>query len=1010
MQLPEIAIRNHQFTWIAFLLLIILGIVSYFTMPRSEDPQFKFSAAMILIVDPGTTPTDIEKLIVDPIESEINELDDLSEIKTNIEDGMATIRVEFLYGTDPDDKYDDVVGAVSKVRDQLPSSIAQLKIEQISPIDVTSWQLALTSEQAGYLELKKHAEALEKKLERVSGVKKVDIDALPQMEVQIQVEQRKASAMGISLAEIAQAVEAGAKNIPGGHVHADGRRFTVRTSGDFESLDAIASTVIRAHNGRIIYLRDLAHVTQTEGLPSYKARYNGTTAVFLSVIQRPGTQIFRVKEQLDEALADYQPLLPEYIQLQMVMDQALSVEHQIDGFFTSLKQGLVLVAIMALLVLGFRPALVVVLAIPISIFIAIGWVDIADFGLQQMSIVGLIIALGMLVDNAIVVVENVGRHLRNGATPQQAAIDGANQVGWAVASGTLTTVLAFLPLIMMQNGPGTFLRAMPVTVVLTLFASLLVALSLTPLLASRLGGFDSTPYLQRKLQTVADGTYLKLLSKALNRPKTVLSIAMLTLAAALALFPFIGVSLFPKAEKPMLFVNIEMPEGSSYSQTDLMAKKVEELVKEYDLVEDIAANIGRGNPRIFYNTMPSRQTVNLAQLFVTLKTGELPVVEPFITELRAQLNQVQGAQVTVKELMQGPPVAAPVEVRIMGESLAQLQQVAGDVEAIMQKTAGLVGVENPAGKNKVDLRVEINRDKAALLGIPLTVIDHSIRTALVGSPMGLYRDDDGDEYPLMLRLSEYAEPQLQTFADIQLPTASGKLVPLMQLASIAPVEGIARFQHYDTARMTPVTADVAPGFNTEKVTNQVVEQLATYAWPQGVYYQVGGEQASRKEAFGGMAKATLIAVLGIFAVLVLEFRSLVQPLIVFAAIPFAVTGAFLGLFISGYTFSFTAFIGMTSLVGIVVNNSIILVDYANVMRRDGMEKYAALKASAQTRFIPIVLTTFTTIGGLIPITFSGSSMWAPLGWVIMGGLLVSTLLTLIVVPVLYSYLGKMAEE
>lgn len=1009
MQLPELAIRNHQFTWIAFILLIVLGVVSFFTMPRSEDPQFDFSAAAIMIVSPGTTPIDIEKLIVDPIESAINELDDLSEIKTNIEDGMALIRVEFLYGTDPDDTYDDVVGAVARVRADLPDSIALLTIDKISPTDVSTLQLALTSEQADYLELKKHAEALQKKLERAGGVKKVNVDALPQMEVQIQVEQRKANALGISLAEIAQAVQNSAQNIPGGHVHADGRRFTVRTSGDYESLEAIGDTVIRAQAGRMIYLRDLAHVTLTEGLPSYKARYNGKKTVFISVLQRKGTQIFQVKENIDHVLADYQPRLPEYIQLETVMDQSLSVAHQIDGFFSSLKQGLILVAIMSILVLGFRPALVVITAIPLSIFIAIGWVDLADFGLNQMSIVGLVIALGMLVDNAIVVVENVGRHLRDGKTPKQAAIEGANQVGWAVASGTLTTVLAFLPLIMMQNGPGTFLRAMPVTVVLTLFASLLIALSLTPLLASRLGGFDSTPWAQRKLQELADGHYFTLLEKALDKPKVVLLVAVLTLSAALALFPFIGVSLFPKAEKPMLFVNIDMPEGSSYSQTNDMAERVEQVVRQQELVTAVAANIGRGNPRVFYNTMPSRQTVNYAQLYVTLSTGELRKVEPMITELRADLNKIQGAQVTVKEFLQGPPVAAPVEIRVQGDVLADIQQAAYDVEKMMNSIEGLVGVDNPAGKNKVDLHVQINHDKAAMLGIPLTLIDHSIRTALVGTPMGQYRDDDGDEYPLMLRLSEYSEPQLQTFADIQLPSASGQLVPLMQLASIEPVTGIARFQHYDTERMAAVTADVAPGFNTEVLTNKVVEQLEAYAWPAGTYYVVGGEQASRKEAFGGMAKATLIAVLGIFAILVLEFRSLVQPLIVFAAIPFAVTGAFLGLFISGYTFSFTAFIGMTSLVGIVVNNSIILVDYTNVMRREGMEKYQALKTSARSRFIPIVLTTLTTIGGLIPLTLSGSSMWAPLGWVIMGGLIVSTLLTLIVVPVLYGYLGQMDE-
>ena len=1007
MKLPELAVRNHQLTLVLFSLLLMLGIVSFFTMPRSEDPQFNFPAAVITIVSPGTTPLDMEKLIVDPIESELNELDDIYEFKTNIEDGLAFIRIEFLFSTNPDDKYDDVVTAVTQVRATLPDSIAHLSVEKLTPSDVNIMQLALVSEQADYLELKKHAEVLEKQLERVSGVRRTGIDALPQLEVQIQVEQRKANAFGISLGEIAQAIQNSAQNIPGGYAESGDRRFTVRTSGDYESLEQIENTVVRAIAGKIIYLRDLAHVSLTESLPIYKARFNGEKAIFISAVQREGTQIFEVRDDIDKVLEAYKPRLPEYIRMEMALDQAESVEYQITSFFDSLKQGLLLVAVMTFLVLGFKPALVVVTAIPLSIFIAIGWVDLSGFGLHQMSIIGLVIALGMLVDNAIVVVENVGRHLREGKTPAQAAIAGSNQVAMAVASGTLTTLLAFVPLVMMQNGPGTFLRAMPVTVILTLVASLLIALGLTPLLASRLGSnVNSAPYLQRKMQAFADGFYRNVLNKALAKPKQVIAISVVVLLMALALFPIIGVSLFPKAEKPMVFVNIEMPEGTSFNQTDLMTRKVEAMVRKHAIVKDIAANIGRDNPRVYYNIVPSRQTVNYAQLFVTLHERQLRTVEPFIEELREEFKQVAGVDLTVKEFMQGPPVAAPVEIRVLGEVLDDIQEATLAVEAIMKNTPGLIAINNPISKEKVDLQVEINRDKAALLGIPLSTIDHSIRTALVGTKMGLFRDEEGDEYDLVLRLSEYADPQLDTFADIQVPTASGQLVPLLQLATVRPETGIARFHHYSTERMASVTADVLPEYTTETVTNAVVEQLNEYAWPAGVHYQIGGEQSSRKEAFGGMAKATVFALMGIFAVLVLQFRSVTQPLIVFVAIPFAATGSFLALFIAGYTFSFTAFIGFTSLVGIVVNNSIILVDYTNQMRQEGMNKIDAVAASAHTRFIPIVLTTLTTIGGLIPITLSGSGMWSPLGWVIIGGLTLSTVLTLIVVPVLYTMLSE----
>ncbi|WP_419811582.1 efflux RND transporter permease subunit [Bacterioplanoides sp.] len=1015
MQLPALAIRNHQFTLVMFLLLVLLGVVSFFTMPRSEDPQFDFSAAIIKVVNPGTTPLDMEKLVVDPIESSLNELDDLKVIKTSVEDGLAVIQVEFLYGTDPEEKFDDVISAVSQVRDQLPQGIVDLDITKISPADVNILQLALVSETASYLTLKRHAETLEQRLERVSGVKRVDVDALPKLEVQIQVNQQSVNGMGISLDEIQRAVASAAQNLPGGHANAGPRRFTVRTSGDYESLAAIGETVVRGRanegqSGRLIYLRDIASISLTESLPSYRAKLNGRRAVFISVVQRKGTQIFDVMAGIQNKLDSYQPRLGENIEIHTIMDQSQSVKKQISDFFENLNQGLLLVAILSIIVLGLKPALVVVAAIPLSIFIAIGWVDLSGFGLQQMSIVGLVIALGLLVDNAIVVVENVSRHLRNGDSSNSAAIKGSSQVAWAVTSGTLTTVLSFFPMLLLQNSSGTFLRAMPVTVVLTLFASLLVALTLTPLIASRLGKAASkTTKVQSGLEVLASGPYNKWLNRALRHPGKVLLTSVLLLVGSISLFPFIGVSLFPKAEKPMILVNIDMPEGTGFEQTQIMADRVEQIVKQQPLVIDIAQNVGRSNPRIYYNISTSRQTVNFAQLFVTLEQGDLNAVEPMVAELRQQLTHIAGAQIIVKELLQGPPVVAPVAIRVVGEDLATIQAVSRDVADIMDRTPGIVGVDNPVGKDKVDLKVNINRDKAALLGIPLSRIDRTIRTALVGFPMGVYRDDDGEEYDLVMRLSEYPRPELATFDDIQIAAANGELVPLRQLADIQPETSIARFQHHDTERMARITADVLPGFTTEVVTNNVVEQLQDYAWPEGVHFAVGGEQANRKEAFGGMAKVLILAVFGIFAVLVLQFRSFIQPLIVFAAIPFALIGAFLALFFTGYTFSFTAFIGLTSLVGIVVNNSIILVDYANQMRREGMEQLEAIAASARTRFVPIVLTTLTTIGGLLPLTLSGSSMWSPMGYAIIGGLLVSTLLTLIVVPVLYRYLGKMPE-
>lgn len=1010
MRLPKIAIENYQFTVIVFLLLMVAGILSFFTMPRSEDPQFNYSAAMIAIVSPGTTPQDMEKLIIDPIEREINEIDDIFELRSTIEDGLATMRIEFLYGTDPDDKYDDVVSAIAKIRDQLPENISDLRIDKASPTDVSILQLALVSEEASYLEIKKHADALEKKISRASGIKKVDILALPFVEVQVQVDLKRLNALGISLAQVENAISSAAKNIPGGYANAGEKRFTIRSSGDYQSLAEIENTAIVSQQEKTVYLRDIAFVSFGEGLPSYKARYNGKPAVFLSVVQRAGTQIFHVTDEVEHIINAYKKRLPSSIELQTVTKQSDSVAHQLNGFFDNLYQGLLLVAVLSLLFLGFKSAIIIITAIPLSIFIAIGWVDLSGFGLNQMSIVGLVIALGLLVDNAIVVVENVGRHLRLGEAPINAAIKGSSQVAWAVASGTLTTVLAFVPLLMMQNGPGAFLRAMPVTVILTLAASLLIALALTPLLAAWFNNKQSKmTFLQSKLQAFADGPYINTLKRALQYPKTVLSIAVIALLLSLSLFPYIGVSLFPKAEKPMLLINVEMPEGSTFEQTNNVVKEIEKKLAHYPEVTGVASNIGRGNPRIYYNILPLRQTVGFAQLFLTLESGELSMVEPLVDELRQDFSSIIGTEIFVKELLQGPPFDAPIEIQILSDSLEDIQNTSDQVEQLMRKMDGLVAIENPIRRAKVDLQLQIDREKAAMLGINLSQLDDTIRTALIGKQLGVYHDEDGDDYAITLRLSEYPEPSLEILDLLQVPTQQGQLIPLKHIAEMVAIPSIARYQHYDRERMSAVIADVKAGYNTAELTDKIINQLEDLEVADSVHFRIGGEQANRVEAFSGMVKATLLAVMAILAVLVMQFRSLLQPLIVFTAIPFALIGSFLALFLTGYTFSFTAFIGLTSLVGIVVNNAIILVDYANQMREEGMSIREAVAESAHTRFLPIMLTTLTTVSGLIPLTLSGSSMWAPLGWVIIGGLLLSTFLTLIIVPVLYQFFSNLEQ-
>jgi multidrug efflux pump subunit AcrB len=461
------------------------------------------------------------------------------------------------------------------------------------------------------------------------------------------------------------------------------------------------------------------------------------------------------------------------------------------------------------------------------------------------------------------------------------------------------------------------------------------------------------------------------------------------------------VSFFPKAEKSQFIINIDLPEGASFDRTAEVTRDIEmELRKHSDIVH-FATNIGHGNPRIYYNVIPKNNASNHAQIIVKLHKYEVDAFDNLIKKLRHKFSTYPGVDIEVKEFEQGPPVEAPIAIRILGDNLDILKKIAHDVEDIMTKTPGTVNIKNPLATSKIDIQVEINRAKAAMLGIQLVEIDRTVRACMKGLSISKYRDPSGKEYDIVVRLPFKDKIRFADFDKIYVSSVRGAQVPLRQVASINFNASPQEINHFNLERSVTLTSDVRSDISVNQTTLNIIEKLEKYHWPKGYRYGVGGALESQEESFGGMMQAVIVALIGIFAVLVLQFRSYSQPLIVFSAIPLAVIGSFIALLITGNSFSFTAFIGLTSLLGIVINNSIILVDYTNILRRSGKNIISALKEAGETRFMPIVLTTATTVGGLLPLTLRGGSLWAPMGWTIIGGLIASTFLTLIVVPVLY---------
>jgi len=1010
MKISKLAISNHQFTLIVFLLLVISGVVSFLTMPRSEDPQVSPNGTSILVIYPGASPSDLEQLVVDPIEEKINELTDIKRIESNCRDSIATIGVEFHANLDMDETYAELVQKVNSIRDKLPDDIAELEyVRWIMSDHVIILQLALISDTASFRLLDEHAERLKKSLEKIYGVKRARKWAIPEQEVRVSLDLEKLSQKRISMNQVMAAIAGGNFNIPGGNLDIGQRRFNIRTSGSYQTLDEIRNIIVHAYGEKVVFLRDIADVRLDYEDNLYLARVNGRRAVFVTVNQKDKTNIFQLMENIGAAVKEFRQILPPSISLETVFDQSQSVASRLNRFFSNLLQGLFLVGLVVLLALGVRPAVIVMLAIPISVFISIGFVDLSGLGLQQMAIAGLVIALGLLVDNAIVVTENISRYMKMGYSAEEAAVLGTGQIGGAIISSTVTTVLAFAPIAMMGYTSGQYIRSMPLTVIYTLLASLLVALTLTPFLSSRFlkirQNHREIPF-RRLLNLLIEKTYRPALFFSLNHPKILLSSVMAVFLMSLFVFSqYVGVSFFPKAEKPQLIINVDTPEGSNLARTDEVARTVEAVLENRNEISMRVTNVGRGNPTIHYNILSMDRSPHHAQIYLELKRYEPKLMLQLISDLRQEFDAFPGVQIEVKELEQGPPVEAPVAIKVLGENLDTLRAIAADVENIFLENRGTYNVHNPQKYVKTDLHVRINRAKAGMLGIAIVEIDRTIRAAIAGMTASSYRDEEGKEYDIVVRLPFENKLRPSDFQRIYVTSLAGAPVPLSQVAELTFKTVPKQIDHYNFDRTITITADVERGFSTDKVTKEIITQLEELSWPAGYHYYVAGEMESQQESFGGMGRAIIIALIAIFAVLVLQFRSFAQPLIVFTAIPLAVIGSIFALLITGNTFSFTAFVGLTSLVGIVVNNSIILVDYTNKLRAQKKSILEALMEAGPVRFVPIVLTTSTTVFGLLPLTLKGGTLWGPMGWTIIGGLMVSTFLTLIVVPVLYRILS-----
>ena len=1007
MGLIDFAVRRWQITLVLFALLSAIGFSAFVGIPRSVDPHFTGPVVVAVATQPGADPSDMEQTVARPIEDVMQGLDGINFVSSTSTDSSAIVAAEFGWGSDPEQHYNDVVRELTALKGTLPASLQPLEFKRFRTTEAAVLQIALISDTASYRRLQKIAKDLRERLNQVSGVRETRVWGLPTPELRVAVDAGRLAQLGLPLTTITDALRNGGTDLPPGAVQSGDQRFNVEAGGAFRSVAEVAAVPLRAEatsgNGRVVRVRDVAEVGWATEEQPYLARYNGKRAIWVTMMQKDGLNVLDIEKDAVKAIAAFRAQLPPDVRLEVGFDQSRDISTKLAQLSRDFGIALALV-LLTLLPLGFRASLVVMVSVPLSLAIGCAVLAFCGFTLNQLAIAGFIIALGLLVDDSIVVVENIARRLREGEERMTAAINGTRQIAIAVLGCTFVLLLAFLPLAFLPEGSGKFIRSLPVAVFGTVAGSLLVSLTIVPFLASRILPRTQAAHGNRFLQVIQAGIqrgYAPVLHWSLTRPLRALLMATVLCAASLALIPLLGTSLFPNADTPYFLVQVAAPQGAALAQTDRAVAFVERELRREPAVRTILANVGHGNPQIFYNQRDLAQSTSKGAVLAVLDGWDAHDGPALVERLRARFATSPDAQIVVKIFQNGPPVDAPVVAKLRGPDLAVLKTLSSQAEAIMRRVPGTRDVENPVAVDRTRLDLGVDADKAALLGVAPGAVRRTVRLALSGEPAGRFRDAEGDSYNVVVRLPLAERQPVSALNAIYIPSTNGGAVPLRQIARPRLDSSPARIDRERQSRQISLSSQVQPGFNTAAVNTAVFKALADLKLPPGYRFVVGGEADQSARSFGGLGPVIAFTVFGILAVLVVEFGRFREVAVVAGVIPLGMVGGIVALYLTGNSISFTAVIGFVALIGIEIKNSILLVDFTTQLRADGLALRDAIEKAGEVRFLPVLLTSVTAIGGLLPLALSGSGLYGPLAWVIIGGLVSSTLLSRVVTPVMY---------
>ncbi len=1028
MFLARFSIKNSVLINLIMIAVLVVGVYSFISLPRAANPEFSFNWVFITTIYPGTASEEIEQFITKPIEDEIENIEHIDLMTSTSSESVSLISVKFeqnISDNEFDKRYQDLRAAVDKV--SLPDGAEDPDVQTIDSSFMYPMLNVVVSGELPEKQLKGIVDDLENAIQEIDGVGSINIAGVRDREIWVEVDQARMDSLNLTFPQIVAALSMQNVNIPGGTVKSGRSEYILRTLGQFEGIEEIKNVIVHSYpSGNQLRVKNIANVSDTYEPEKTRARLDGRQAMTLSVSRKREGNIISIVGEIKELLENYKAdKLPDGAYINTTIDMSVYTKDSLKKLQTNALFGIVFVLISLGIFLGKKNAFFIALGMPVTFMATFIFMKITGRSLNGTSLFGLVLVLGMVVDHAIVITENIFRHMQMGKSVNRAVIDGMREVTAPVLSATATTAAAFLPLMLMPGIIGAFLKVVPIVVTMALVASLIEALVILPSHIAewsrpkkRQGDKDTGRRGDRKTNgkwfRKCVSIYTHILKSILRRRYWAVAGVLVCVVAGAAMIPLVGVNMYGDDDLGFFYARIWMPPGTKLAETDRALKQIERVAMTLpeEELEAVIVNVGMVEEHDGVRTGS-----NLGQILIDLTeaTERKRSVFEIVADLRTRCQSIAGFErIEFANVDSGPPTGKAVEVKVKGKRFDQLEAISKELQGVLSQLPGVYDIGDDFSPGKAELRVRLDEDRARLHGLNVMQVAGIVRTAVYGATATVYRDGD-EEVDVVVKFQNASSMSIEDIEDMKIATPMGTHIPLREVAHLELTRGYSNIHRFEGERAVTVSAEVDESVNEAVAVNRILTNRfkdISQRYP-GYRLDFRGQFAEFNEAFSSLGRLFVLAVFIMYILLGAQFKSFAQPLIILFTVPFAFIGAMLGLIISGNSFGIVTLFGMVALAGIVVNDSIVLVDFINMRRHAGVHKWRAIIEGGRLRMRPILLTSITTIAGLLPMAIGlggQSAMWTPMANTIIWGLAMATLLTLFIIPALYAIVDDLTPK